>query len=84
LIRDRRDGLLVDPDRPEEIGAAIVRLLADDQTATGLGQAGQARVRDHFSLQVLVPQNEEFYASCLERQKGYGNGASHGSELTWV
>lgn len=84
LIRDDRDGLLVDPDRPEEIGAAIVRLLADDQAATRFGQAGQARARDRFSLQVLVPQNEAFYASCLDRRKGYGSGASRGGEVTWV
>jgi len=84
LIRDDRDGLLVDPDRPEEIGAAIVRLLADDLAATRLGEAGQARARDHFSLQVLLPQNEAFYASCLDRWKGYGNGACQGGEVTWV
>lgn len=84
LIHDERDGLLVDPDRPEQIGAAIVRLLANDQTATRLGQAGQARARDHFSLQVLVPQNEAFYASCLEGWNGYGRGAPREGEVTWV
>lgn len=84
LICDDRDGLLVDPDRPEEIGAAIVRLLADDQAATRLGQAGQARARDCFSLPVLVPQNEAFYASCLDGWKGHGNGTSRGGEVTWV
>jgi glycosyltransferase involved in cell wall biosynthesis len=84
LIRDDRDGLLVDPDRPEEIGAAIVRLLADDQAAMRLGQAGQARARDDFSLQTLVPQNEAFYASCLDRWKGHGSGGCRGGEVTWV
>jgi glycosyltransferase involved in cell wall biosynthesis len=83
LIRDDRDGLLVDPDQPEEIGAAIVRLLADDQAATCLGQAGQSRARD-FSLPVLVPQNEAFYTSCLDGRDGYGGGVAQGGEITWV
>jgi glycosyltransferase involved in cell wall biosynthesis len=84
LIRDQRDGLLVDPDRPEEIGAAMVRLLSDDEVATRLGEAGQVRAHDRFSLQVLVPQNEAFYASCLSQWKGNGNGASRRGEVTWV
>jgi glycosyltransferase involved in cell wall biosynthesis len=84
LIRDEQDGLLVDPDRPEEIGAAIVRLLADDQAASRFGEAGQARARNRFSLQVLVSQNEAFYTSCLDGWKGCSGGASREAEVTWV
>ena len=45
LIRDGVDGLLVDPADPNRIAGAIVRLLADDELAARLGEAGRQRVR---------------------------------------
>jgi glycosyltransferase involved in cell wall biosynthesis len=67
LIRDGVDGLLTDPDRPEEISAAIVRLLKDDDLARRLGEAGHATVLNRFSVNKLLPQNESFYAECVAR-----------------
>lgn len=84
LIRDGRDGLLVDPDRLDEIARAIVRLLTDDETARLLGKAGKARARERFSLDLLVPQNEAFYDICLHRGDGSACGGSRGNGLVWM
>jgi glycosyltransferase involved in cell wall biosynthesis len=65
LIRDGADGLLVDPDRPEEIAGAIVRILCDDQLAQQLGAAGPRRVAEAFSLEALVERNASFYSQCV-------------------
>ncbi len=65
LIEPGRDGLLIDPDQPDEISDAILRLLTDDELAAQLGQAGQRRVQESFSLPSLLAENEQFYASCL-------------------
>lgn len=65
LIEDGRDGLLIDPDHPHEIAEAIIRVLTDDSLAQRLGQAGRERVKQNFSAQVLLAQNEAFYQDCL-------------------
>lgn len=65
LIEDGRDGLLIDPDRPEEIAEAIVRLLRDEALARRLGEAGRRRITETFSLSRLVAENEGFYSDCI-------------------
>lgn len=67
LIRDGQDGLLVEPRKPEEIAAAISRLLADDELAARLGEAGRRRVLETFSCEVLVARNLAWYEACLKR-----------------
>lgn len=60
-------GLLVDPDDPAGIAAAIVRLLTDDGLATRLGRAGREHVSRVFSTAVLRERNVAFYQECLDR-----------------
>lgn len=67
LLADQVQGLLVDPDRPGEIAAAVIRVLRDDSFASRLGQAGRAHVIEKFSTGRLVAKNIEFYAACLEQ-----------------
>jgi glycosyltransferase involved in cell wall biosynthesis len=43
VVQDRDTGLLVDPDRPEEIADALVELLSDRALAERLGAGGHAR-----------------------------------------
>ncbi|WP_372716720.1 glycosyltransferase family 4 protein [Novipirellula sp.] len=66
LMRDDQDGLLVDPDNVDEISAAIIRLLQNDQVAARLGEAGRARIEQTFSIHKLRSQNEAFYRQCIE------------------
>jgi len=65
LMTHERDGLLVDPRRPEEISAAILRLLDDDALATRLGGAGQRRVLENFTTEQILPRQIRFYEKCL-------------------
>lgn len=67
LICDGRDGLLVEPSRPEEIAAAVTSVLEDDGLAARLGQGGRLRVLREFSWDVLLEKNLAWYRSCLER-----------------
>jgi glycosyltransferase involved in cell wall biosynthesis len=64
LIQNGHDGLLVDPNEPQAIADAILHLLFDDDLARHLGAQGRARVLDVFSLEKLLPQNEQFYQHC--------------------
>ncbi len=65
LLKHGREGLLVDPDKPEQIAEAILRVLADPSFARQLGEAGQARIRERFSVENLVAQNVAFYKRCV-------------------
>jgi glycosyltransferase involved in cell wall biosynthesis len=65
LIEHNRTGLLIDPDRPDQIAKAMIRLLQDDRLAWRLGQAGRKRMEE-FSTAVMVGQNEAFYQKCLD------------------
>jgi glycosyltransferase involved in cell wall biosynthesis len=67
LLTDGKEGLLVDPDKPEEIAAAMVRVLHDDNFARNLGQAARAHVIEKFSTRTLVSQNVEAYTQALEQ-----------------
>ena len=49
LVREGRDALLVAPDAPEALAAAVLRLLEDPRLAARLGARGQRRVREAFT-----------------------------------
>jgi glycosyltransferase involved in cell wall biosynthesis len=51
LIADGETGLLVPPDAPEALAAALARAMADADLRRRLGAAGADRVRRHFSAE---------------------------------
>ncbi|MBZ5514965.1 MAG: glycosyltransferase family 4 protein [Acidobacteriia bacterium] len=61
VIEDGATGLLVpDPD-PQQIAAAILRLLVDTKWAARLGVAARAAVQDRFSADHMVEQTLQVY-----------------------
>ena len=80
LIRDERDGLLVDPHDAGSIANAVCRVLDDRDLARRLGEAGRARVLDNFSLDRLLPANESFYRSVITAFGG-GEKGDHGRSI---
>jgi glycosyltransferase involved in cell wall biosynthesis len=67
LIDSGRDGVLIDPSRPDRIAEAIVSLLRDDAACARLGAAGRSTVLQRFSTSVLLARNERFYGDCISR-----------------
>lgn len=65
LIDHGRNGLLIDPDRPDQIAESIVRLLRDHEEAARLGAAGREDVANRFATRVLLARNEEFYWNAI-------------------
>jgi glycosyltransferase involved in cell wall biosynthesis len=49
VLRDGTDALLVAPESPDALAAALIRVLEDDGLAVALVSAGRARVRSEFS-----------------------------------
>lgn len=50
VVADGETGLLVPPDDPRSLAAAVLELLEDTGRAAAMGRAGLSRVIDHFSL----------------------------------
>ena len=50
------NGLLAEPDRPDQVAAAAIRLLANPQDARQMGERGRQRVLDRFTWEAIAPQ----------------------------
>jgi glycosyltransferase involved in cell wall biosynthesis len=71
VIDHGRTGLLVKPHHPDELAAAIVRLLKDPALRARLGAAGRAHVETAFSVERMVEGTLAVYRSRLAaRQPG--------------
>ena len=62
VVEDGRTGLLVPPARPDELAAAITRVLQDPAMAKAMGRAGRERVERHFAWSSVAERTERVYA----------------------
>lgn len=69
VVQDGTTGLLVPPGDREALLAALVRLIADADLRGSLGQAGQARVHAHFTVDKMVEHVEQLYEMLAVRVK---------------
>ncbi len=70
VVVDGVTGFLVPPRDPDALAEAITRLLRDPDLRRKMGQAGQKRIEQHFSIEETVRQTEALYEALL-REKGY-------------
>ncbi len=64
-IRDGENGLLVPPDDPEALAAAIVRLMRDEALYQRIGQSGAADVRAHWTFEHYIDVLEQAYQAIV-------------------
>lgn len=62
IIEDGHTGLLVPPEDPGALAAALTRLLTDPARAREMGAAGAARVQEHFTWPGVVDRMMEAIA----------------------
>ncbi len=67
LIEDGVTGLLVPPDDPEAVAAAVDRLLSDPALADRLGDAARRHVENKYSLARTARGHEEFFLGLHRR-----------------
>jgi glycosyltransferase involved in cell wall biosynthesis len=61
LVSHGANGLLVDPNDPEALAEALLRLHEDRELAARLARAGQATVRERFDGDELVRELAELF-----------------------
>jgi glycosyltransferase involved in cell wall biosynthesis len=64
-ITDGETGLLVQPDDPEALAGAVLRILRDTELARRLGAAARRRVEKQFSLDRFAAQVVDLYEELL-------------------
>ncbi len=65
IVNDGSTGLLVPPDDPARLAAAISRLLDDPVTARSYGEAGRERGRTSFSVAAMAERTLAIYRDAL-------------------
>lgn len=70
IVTDEESGLLVPPEDPPALAAALVRLLEDDALRARLAEAGQKRAREQFDVRRVVQQVQAIYEEMLQARDG--------------
>jgi glycosyltransferase involved in cell wall biosynthesis len=68
LIKDREEGLLVDPDNIEDISQAIIFLLLNREYALETGRNGALKVKSHFDISKIADQHIDLYNKLINNQ----------------
>jgi glycosyltransferase involved in cell wall biosynthesis len=69
IVKDGETGFLVDPEKPEELAEKIELLLNNKGLREKMGEAGQQRVKDIFSIDNMVEKYIFHYRKLLEKHK---------------
>jgi glycosyltransferase involved in cell wall biosynthesis len=67
LIEDGKTGWLVPPRDVEALASRLRLLLKNPEQKLGMGAAGQARVRDHFSPTQMIESFARLYDELVDR-----------------
>lgn len=70
LIEDRHTGLLVPPQAPSALAAAVTQLVHNPSLAGHLGRVGQRRAQTHFDVRAMARANAVLYDELLTPDKG--------------
>jgi len=64
-VRHEETGLLVEPENPDALAAAMVRLMDDRELGRRLSENGQRMIREEFTQERLVEDTLRFYQQVL-------------------
>lgn len=67
-VADGVTGLLVPPEQPEQLAAALLRLLEDQDECLRMGQAGQTRAEELFSEAAMLRGLQAAFVKSSEKQ----------------
>jgi glycosyltransferase involved in cell wall biosynthesis len=65
IVKDGVTGRLVPPGEPDALARAIVEMISDTERAHIMAQAGQALVRERFTVDAMMAATTGVYASLM-------------------
>lgn len=68
LIRDKENGLLVEPADSAGLARAIIKLFSDQPLRGELGMKARKFIMDNFSAAKMAEETERVYKKCLEKE----------------
>ncbi len=66
VVVPEETGLLVEPGKPDQIAAAVNRLLDDPELARSMGEQGRKRVEDYFSWESIAEKTKDLYRQIVQ------------------
>ena len=69
VVVEGETGYLVPPARPDDLAAALRRMLDDPAHARAMGRAGRKRVEEQFSWDAIAARTQAVYAEAIEEFK---------------
>ena len=69
VVEDGKTGILVPPARPDDLAAALRRVLDDPAMGRAMGRAGRKRVEDKFSWASIAARTQEVYGEAIDEFK---------------
>ena len=66
VMKDGKTGILVPPQEPEALAAAIMKLLKDKTLAREMGEEGRKRVEELFLMNTIIGEYEKLYLRLWE------------------
>src|SRR5207247_10669662 len=69
VVEDGKTGLLVPPARPDELAAALRRILENPGLGRAMGLAGRRRVEERFSWASIAQRTEQVYRDAIQEFK---------------
>jgi glycosyltransferase involved in cell wall biosynthesis len=70
VVTDGETGILVPPENPEQLAAALALLIADSQLRARLGAAGRRKIEAEFRWEDCVERMERVYAGVTSKRRG--------------
>lgn len=74
LIENGVSGIIIPPDRPEEIARAVMRLYEDPEGCKAMGAKARERIDQSFRIETTIAQTLDLYESCLNHPPAHRLG----------
>ena len=68
VVQDGEDGILIEPDSPEQLANALVLLAGDPELRARMGAAGRTRTLPRYAVSRLIDDVDALYRELLERK----------------
>jgi len=68
VIKHNINGLIIEPENPEELSIAVMKLINNKQLSEFLSQNGYNKVTDTFSIKVMCERYHQLYKQIIQKQ----------------